>query len=200
MSNPYETSDTAYVRTTPGWYHAFYHVHEPAKWLGVGLFIMSWNGIVPTTIGWVGFAIAVAAIVGSHFLPKLAGVSEPEWAVLTTRMLETRNYSYHAAMNRFRSGGVLLYEGNSFAFRPDNQIACGTVASVPASELNETIAREDARQARIDFDKLVAESPEFAEFVSGYTFRVSLFSEFGNSAIELCQIVDDRFKWINRPS
>ena len=82
-----------------------------------------------------------------------------------------------------------------FGFRPNDEIACAAVASVSIEQLDNLHARQDAERARMAFESLKKSSPDFASSVAGKTFRVSLMSEFGANAEELCRVVDDEIEW-----
>lgn len=195
MQNPYATPRTQQSHEAPLWQTIFYRFYWPAWWIGTALIIGSWLGIVSPTIGWIGFSVAAVAAFGSYVLPRFAGVKEEEWALLTTRMLDTHDNGYRIAMERFQNGGSLMYDGVGFALRPNNEIACATVASVPVDELNNTIAFADATNAKALFETLVHRSPEFASAVAGRVFRVSILSDFGATGVEVCRVVGDSVDW-----
>jgi len=194
MSNPYESPNTSSgeMNSSPLWYVWFYKAYWPTWWIGTALIALSWFGIVTPTVGWIGFALAGAATLGAYFLPSLAGVKPEDYVILDSRLLNSRGDAYHHALERFRNGASLTYDGVAFGFRPNNEIACGIVADT--SDLDDTTASELAGHAQTVFDKLSVESPEFRLAVEGRTFRISILSGSDQSR-EICRVVDGRLDW-----
>lgn len=195
MSNPYESPETSprEVNASPAWYVWFYKAYWPAWWIGTALIACSWFDIVTPTAGWIGFGLAGAAALGSYVLPSLAGVKPEDYVILDSRLLKTKGEAYQNAIERFRNGASLMYDGVAFGFRPNNEIACGIVADT--TELDDTGASELAEHARSVFDTLSAESTEFKTVINGRTFRISIMSGGDASARELCRVVDGRIDW-----
>jgi hypothetical protein len=195
MSNPYESpiASTREPNVTPMWYVWFYRAYWPAWWIGTILIALSWFGAVAPTIGWAGFALAGAAALGSYVLPSLAGVKQEDYVILDSRLLNSKDGAYHNAIERFRNGASLMYDGVAFGFRPDNEIACGVVADT--TDLDDTAASELAAHAQSVFDKLNAECSEFKMAVTGRTFRISIMSGVDQYARELCRVVDGKLNW-----
>lgn len=195
MSNPYESPNTSSreINTSPMWYVWFYKAYWPAWWVGTALIALSWFGIVTPTVGWVGFALAGAAALGSYVLASLAGVTPEDYVILDSRLLNSKGDAYHSAIERFQNGASLMYDGVAFGFRPDNEIACGIVADT--TDLDDTAASELAGHAQCVFDKLSAESTEFKSAVNGRTFRISIMSGVDDAARELCRVVDGKLHW-----
>jgi len=195
MTNPYESpnNDTREVSPAPIWYIWFYKAYWPVSWIGIALIAGSSFGIVTPTVGWIGFGLAGMAALGSYVLPSLAGVKPEDYVVLDSRLLKTRGEAYHNAMERFRHGASLTYDGVAFGFRPNNEIACGVVAD--SVELDDSTATEIAEHAKSVFDKLTSECTEFASAVDGRTFRISIMSEFDEDARELCRVIDGKLDW-----
>lgn len=195
MINPFESpsNDTQDVNVTPVWYEWFYRLYWPAWWIGTALIACSWFEIVSPNVGWVGFCLAGAAALGSYILPSFAGVKPEDYVILDSRLLNSRGDAYHNAIERFKNGASLMYDGVAFGFRPNNEIACGIVADTTA--LNDTAASELASHAQSVFDKLSAESSEFRSSVNGRTFRISIMSGIDQSARELCRVVDGKLDW-----
>ena len=181
------------INASPMWYAWFYKAYWPAWWIGTILIALSWFGVVTTTVGWAGFALAGAASLGSYVLPSLAGVKPEDYVILDSRLLNSRGDAYHNAIERFQNGASLMYDGIAFGFRPNNEIACGIVADTP--DLDEAAATELARYAQSIFDKLIAECTEFKSAVDGRTFRISIMSGADQSARELCRVVDGKLNW-----
>jgi len=175
------------------WYVWFYKAYWPAWWIGTALIALSWFGIVTPTVGWIGFALAGTAALGSYVLPSLAGVKPEDYVILDSRLLNSKGDAYHNAIERFQNGASLMYDSVAFGFRPSNEIACGIVADV--SDLDERAALELAGHAQSVFDTLSAESVEFRSAVNGRTFRISIMSRSDQSARELCRVVNGKLDW-----
>ena len=165
----------------------------PAWWGGTILIALSWFGVVTPTVGWVGFALAGAVSLGSYIFPSLAGVKPEDYVILDSRLLNVKGDAYFNAIERFRNGASLMYDGVVFGFRPNNEIACGIVADT--TDLDDTAAAELARHAKSVFDKLVFECAEIKSAVEGRTFRISIMSGVDQSARELCRVVDGQLDW-----
>lgn len=118
------------------------------------LVALSWLGVVTPGLGWVGFAWATAAALGSYVLPSLAGVKPEDCVILDSRLINSKGDAYHDAIERFRNGASLFYDGVAFDFRPSNEIACAVVAGT--TDLGEKAATDLARHAQSVFDKLIA--------------------------------------------
>jgi hypothetical protein len=175
------------------WYVWFYNAYWPAWWIGTILIALSWFGVVTPTLGWAGFVLAGAAALGSYVLPSLAGVKPEDYVILDSRLLNSKGDAYYTAIERFRNGASLMYDGIAFGFRPNNEIACSIVADT--TDLDDTAATELAGHAQSVFDKLLAESAEFKSAVDGRTFRISIVSGGNHSARELCRVVDGKLNW-----
>lgn len=195
MTNPYKSSvgSSREISQSPTWYVWFYKAYWPAWWTGTALIALSWFEIVTPTVGWIGFTLAGTAALGSYVLPSLAGVVPEDLVILDSRLLNSRSTSYHNAIERFRNGALLMFDGVVFGFRPNDEIACSIVTDV--AELDERTARELADHAQAVFEELCEESIEFKSAVNGQTFRVSIMSGTDQSARELCRVVDDRLEW-----
>lgn len=195
MSNPYQAPNSLKQDATasPSWYVWFYKLYWPAWWGGTALIAGSWFGIVSPTVGWIGFGLAGLASLGSYLLPSLAGIRPEDYVVLDSRMLQSKDASYHNAIIRFQNGASLMHDGVAFAFRPGNEIACAVVAA--AGALDDSSAMEIANHARSVFERLLSESPEFKSSVAGRTFRISILSGFDPNAYELCRVVDGQLEW-----
>ncbi len=114
--------------------------------------------------------------------------------MLDSRMLSSKDQAYFTALDRFRNGAWLIYDGVAFAFFPNNELACSLVAG--SVDLDENAARQLAAHGRQVFEQLAASSAEFAQLVSGRTLRVSIVSGFEQHGRELCRIVNGRLDWI----
>jgi len=195
MTNPYQSpKDTPRgVATSPIWYVWFYKAYWPAWWIGTALIAGSWFNIFSPTVGWIGFALAGTAALGSYLLPGLAGIKSEDYVLLDSRLLKTKDEAFDDAIERFQDGATLAYDGVAFAFRPNNEIACAVAAG--SIELNQESASEIARHAKNVFETLRSESAEFAAAVDGRTFRISILSGFEPNARELCRVVDGELDW-----
>lgn len=193
MANPYESpTKTQDTQSSPYWYVLFYQLYGPTWWIGTALIVGSWINIVSPTVGWVGFCLAGAAALGSYVLPSLAGVNQPDYVVLDSRLLKSKGEAYSDAMERFSNGATLMYDGVAFGFRPDNEIACGVVA--PSPNINTSEALDVAHHAQSVFDTLTKSSPEFASAVAGQTFRISIMSSMDADATELFRVVHGKIE------
>ena len=195
MTNPYSspTNTQQEVGTQPIWYVWFYKAYQPAWWIGTALVVASWMNVVTPTIGWIGFALAGTAAVGSYILPSIAGIKQQDYVILDSRLVKNKGDAYYNAMERFRNGATLLYDGVAFGFRPNNEIACGVVAGTVT--LTESSAMELAEQAQSVFAQLQTECKEFALAVADHTFRVSIMSGQDAYSRELCRVVDGNLQW-----
>jgi len=196
MTNPYQSPKNTLreVAASPIWYVWFYKVYWPAWWTGTAIIAASWFDIVTPAVGWVGFALAGTAVLGSYLLPSLAGIKPEDFVMLDSRLLQTKDDTYHNVIERFQNGASLTFDGVTFGFRPNNEIASGTVAG--SNDLNDVSALEIAKHAQNVFEKLLSESTEFAAAVTGRTFRISILSGFDPNAHELCRIVDGKLAWM----
>ncbi len=195
MNNPYTSPGGSphEMVSSPRWYFVFYKLYWPAWWLGTALIVGSWFGMVSPRIGWIGFALTGAAALGSYVLPSIAGTRSEDYVLLDSRLIKTKGEAYRDAIQRFRHGASLIYDGVAFGFRPNNEIACGVVAD-PA-ELDDSAATDIATHASIVFDQLVLECTEFAAAVAGRTIRISILSSSDAHARELCRVVNERLDW-----
>jgi hypothetical protein len=195
MTNPYQSPKNASQEVTalPIWYVWFYKTYWVAWWIGTALIAGSWFNIVTPTVGWIGFALAGAAVLGSYVLPSLAGIKAEDYVMLDSRLLQKKGDTYYQAIERFRNGASLAYDGVAFGFRPNNEITCAIVAA--SNNLDDAAATETAQHAKSVFEKLLLESDEFAEAVSGRTFRISIVSGFEPNARELCRVIDGKLDW-----
>lgn len=195
MSNPYQSPNTSSreINASPFWYVWFYKAYWPSWWGGTILIALSWFGVVAPSVGWAGFALAGAASLGSYILPSLAGVKPEDYVILDSRLLNAKGDAYCNAIERFRNGASLMYDGVAFGFRPNNEIACGIVADT--TDLDARAVAELAQHAKSVFEKLVNECPEFKSAVAGRAFRISIMSGVDQSARELCRVVDGEIEW-----
>jgi hypothetical protein len=195
MTNPYKSphDEVREVASAPIWYVWFHKAYWPTWWIGTVLIACSWFRIVTPTVGWIGFSMAAMAALGSYVLPVLAGVKPQDCVILDSRLLKAKGEAYHNAMERFRNGASLMYDGVAFGFRPNNEIACGVLAGSAA--LDDTSATEIAEHAKAVFDKLTSESAEFASAVDGRTFRISIMSGTDANPRELCRVIDGKLEW-----
>lgn len=195
MTNPYSSPTTTpqEVTSTPTWYVWFYRAYWPAWWIGSALIAASWFHIVTPTIGWIGFALAGTAALGSYILPSIAGIKPEDYVILDSRLIKNKGDAYYNAMERFRNGTTLMYDGVVFGFRPNNEIACGILAGTET--LTESSAMERAEHAQSVFSQLQAECPEFASAVAAHSFRISIMSGPDSNARELCRVVDGKLQW-----
>jgi len=195
MANPYQSPSKPPQDAVPApaWYLVFARLSWPAWFIGTTLIVLRWLHLVTPTVGWIGFAIAGLAALGSYVFPSLAGAKQEDVVVLDSRLLASQDGAYRTVMERFRNGASLLYDGVAFGFRPDNEIACAIVASSP--ELDDGSARETANHAESVFATLKSASPEFASAVADRTFRISIMSGFDDDAVEICRVVNRELQW-----
>jgi hypothetical protein len=194
MDNPYQTQDntTRDVANVPFWYVYFYHAYWPTWCVGVVLIAVGLLASEPI-LGWIGFGIAGCMYLGAYFLPSLAGVTHRDHAWIDSRNLLWKDDVFRDAVSKFKKGGTIVLDGVAFGFRPGNEIACGVVTGT--MDMDETSARRAASHAKGVFERLKAESVEFATAVEGRLFRISIVSGYELSAVELCRIVDDTIEW-----
>ncbi len=190
MAEPYESPNNSpqTVADSPHWYVLFYQLSRPAWYIGAALIVCSWFNIVSPTVGWVGFGLAGAVVLGAKIFPSLAGVNPEDHVLLEDRILESKDAAYANAMERFAAGATLEYEGVAFGFRSGNIIACGCVAS--SANIDIADARELADHAQSVFDTLNTASPEFASAVVGHEFRISIMSSTDADSAEIYRIID----------
>jgi hypothetical protein len=170
-------------------------------WIGgTILIVLSWGGIVPNDIGWVGFGVAgVAALIS--YIPAVsspaASRGETDGAfALNDPMLNSQDRHYQTAMDQFRQGATLIYRGVGFAFCEPNEIAATLMASHPAADMDDSRVLEDAAHARKAFEDLEQRSSHFAFAVRDRVFRVSLFCDYGKERVEICRIRGDSIRWL----
>lgn len=161
---------------------------------GTVLIAMSWFNLVSPIVGWSGFGVAAVASLASSMLPRWLRRQEIAVAQLTTRMLEVKNDEYAAALEYFRQGGLIHYDGATLALKDENQIAFAMYASCPVEQLDESRALQDAQSAQSVFEFLQGMSPDFAKLAAGRTLRVSIMKP-GDSFAEVCRVVDHRIEW-----
>lgn len=195
MTNPYSSPPNAPqgVATSPTWYVWFYKAYWPAWWIGTALIIASWLNVVTPTIGWIGFALAGTAALGSYVLQSIAGIKPEDYVILDSRLVKNKGDAYYNAMERFRNGATLMYDGVAFGFRPNNEIACGVLAGTET--LTELSAMELAAHTQSVFAQLQSECEEFASAVADHTFRISIMSGHDAHARELCRVIDGKLQW-----
>jgi hypothetical protein len=172
-----------------------YRIYWFAWLAGTGLILLSWVDVVSPTIGWVGFGIACGAAFLSY-IPRGRGQGKTEnWVVLTKAMIDSKDRGYDVAMEQLRKGGMVYYDGIAFCVRPGNEIACAVVASWPVAELDEVGVLRDVERTKAWFEALSRLSPEIAAIALGKNLRVSLFSDYGPEAFEICQVGEGRIEW-----
>jgi len=177
--------------SAPTWCVLFYRLYWPAWWIGTALIVASWLRFVSPKIGWIGFAIAGIATLGSYVIPSF--VKLEDFVVLDSWLLKSKDDAYRNVMQRFLNGASMMYDGVVFGFRPDNEIACGIVAK--SSDLDDLSARETADHGESVFAELKSKSPEFDSAVSDRTLRVSIMSSFDGKAVEICRVVKGELQW-----
>lgn len=195
MTNPYSspTNTLQKVATSPTWYVWFYKAYWPAWWIGTALIVASWLNVVTPTIGWIGFALAGTAALGSYLLQSIAGNKPEDYVILDSRLVKNKGDAYSKAMERFRNGATLMYDGVAFGFRPNNEIACGVLAGEVT--LTESSAMELAEHAQSVFAQLQSECEEFASAVADHALRISIMSGPEAHARELCRMIDGKLQW-----
>jgi hypothetical protein len=165
-------------------------------WIGgVIVIILSRFGLVTSDVGWAGFYVACAAAVLSRLPRRAAAEQDHEFAVLTRSMLESHDRGLELALDSLRRGGTVLYEGLAFAARPGNEFLLAAGASLPAAELNERQALQEAERAQATFAEIAKLSTEIAALASEKRQRISLISEFGVRGVEICQVTDGLVEW-----
>jgi hypothetical protein len=176
MTDPYDSPHGTLQEpiAAPIWSTWFYQLYWPAWWVGTALIAGSWFGLVSSNVGWIGFGLSGAAALGSYVLPSLAGVKTEDYVILDSRLLKTKGDAYVNAIERFKDGASLMYDGVSFGFRPGDEIACGIVAD--NTDLDDEAAMALANHAQTVFDNLKSESTEFRTAVVGRQFRISIMS------------------------
>ena len=162
---------------------------------GTALILLSWVNIVSPTVGWVGFAIACSAALLSYLPQRAAQGTGHDWAVLTQAMLEAKDHGYDVAMEHFRRGGTIFYDGMAFTVYPNSRFSLVGVASVPLAELDEIRAQREAERLQARFEALTRLSPEVAGAAQDKALRVSLISEYGARGFEICQVAEGRVEW-----
>lgn len=174
MTNPYDSpAHASREPTSPNQRHRWISQAVWAVWwIGVALIVGSWFDIVSRTVGWVGFGMAALATFGSQVLRPLIRSEPEEYVILDSRLLNSKGEGYRHAMERFRNGAMLMYDGVVFGYRPNNEIACGVVAD--SIDLTDSAAMEIADHVKAVFEALISQCPEFASAVDGRTFRISI--------------------------
>jgi hypothetical protein len=172
---------------------------EMAYWtawaLGTALIVMSWMDIVSPETGWLGFAIAGAAVFVSYVVKWRGGEPARPASVLVTRaMLESKNHSYDDAIQRLRNGGTLVCEGLAITIRGET-IYCSVVASRPVAQLDEMHAFEDGQRARREFDVVARMSPELAALAHERKLVIQLLTNYSDDGVVIGEIADDRMIW-----
>ena len=156
--------------------------------------IGSWVGVFSTTVGWIGFGVAGIASLGSYALAAASGRMPRDYVILDSRLLATKGESYEQAIELFKNGGTLLFDGVAFALRPENEIACGIDAD--HGDIDNATALELAEYAQSVFEKLSAASPEFHSEVSGRAFSVAICWGEKTASYEICRVVDGKVNWL----
>lgn len=105
--------------------------------------------------------------------------------VLDSRMLRTRDSSYHDVLKAFESGDTLYFDGVGFAIVDDEFVAA---IYAPGADLSEDGAIELATHVDNVFDSLASGSEEFSSLVSGRQRRTSVLSSVGDR--ELYRVTD----------
>lgn len=195
MDNPYEgpVNSLGGRGTMPLWYTVCRNVYWPAWLIGAGLIACSWFRIVSNTVGWIGFVISGAAVFVSYLLSHYARANQRDYVGLDSRLLATRGESYRSALERFRGGAPLIFDGAVFQIRSNADVVC-MIAADPI-ELDDSSAREIASHASSVFNRLSSESEDFATSVADHTFHVSVVSSLDPEARELCRITNGSVDW-----
>lgn len=113
--------------------------------------------------------------------------------MLDTRLLKNKGDAYEKAIERFRNGATLVYDGVAFGLRPNHVIACGISAGT--MNLSEAAAMELVEHARFVYGQLRTECIEFAMALTGHTLRISIVSGAGVHAREICSVIDGELVW-----
>lgn len=67
--------------------------------------------------------MAGTAALGSYILSSIAGIKPEDYVILDSWLVKNKGDAYYNAMERFRNGATLMYDGVAFGFRPNNEIA-----------------------------------------------------------------------------
>ncbi|WP_068138264.1 hypothetical protein [Roseimaritima ulvae] len=110
----------------------------------------------------------------------LAGINAEDYFILDSRLLRTKGDAYVDAIERFKNGASLMYDGVAFGFRPNDEIACGIVAD--NTDMGDEAAMSLANHAQFVFSSLKSESTEFRSAVLGRQIRISIMSSMDQSA------------------
>lgn len=154
--------------------------------------------MIAPEVGWAGFYAATAAAILSYFPQRAKTGQTGDGAVLTRVMLESRDHGYERALASFQKGEWVFFDGLWFATQPDGQLVLTFVASLPAAELDELRAQQDAEQARAMFDGIAWLSPEIGTIAAERSICVSLLSSYGAKGAEICRVKDGQVKWTHK--
>jgi hypothetical protein len=170
-------------------------------WIGgTILIVLSWCGVVPNEIGWIGWGIAgIAALIS--YVPSISSPAVSQSGTeggfaLTDPMLNAQDRHYQTALDQFGQGATLIYRGVGFALCEPNEIAAALMASHPAADMDDNRVLVDAEHARKAFEDLEQRSSHFAFAVRDRAFRTSLFCDYGNERVEICRIRGDSIRWL----
>lgn len=173
----------------------FHHACWIGWIVGAVLIMLSRWDLVSNELGWAGFYVASATAVISYFPRFARRQRSDDWAVLTKSMLDSKDHGYDTAIARLQQGGTVFFDGLAFAARPCDELALATVASLPASLMDERRALQDAERAQATFEAIARSSPEIAALASDKQIRVSLLSEYGANGVEICRITSGEVEW-----
>jgi hypothetical protein len=163
--------------------------------VGAILILLSRMDLVPPDVGWAGFYVASVAAVLTY-LRQSPAAAPARSTILTRAMTEAKNHAYEQAVERFRRGETLFYEGLACRLDGTGVMALVAVASRPPAEMDKVQAIQDAERAVKELAALLTLAPEISNIVSDRTPIVSLVSEFGERGVLLCQVTaDGQVEW-----
>lgn len=117
------TSPSAEMLTPSRWHTWLHKACEPAFYMGGTLVLLSLGGNIKPTLGWFGIALACPAILVLYLMPCPSTLNRANYVILNVHLLHSKGGAYHNAIDRFRNGTVLIYEGISFGVGSNNEIS-----------------------------------------------------------------------------
>jgi hypothetical protein len=165
----------------------FYRVCWVCWAVGAILVVSSRMGWVSPDLGWMGFYVASVAAVLTY-LRGAPAASPVETTYLTRDMVGPKNHAYEQAIERFRRGETIFYEGLAFGLHKNGSVFLVAVASRPPADMDEVQALQDAERAVKGFGALLNLAPEIGSVANDRALYVSLVSEFGERGVEICHV------------
>jgi hypothetical protein len=108
---------------------------------------------------------------------------------------EPHGSRFELALELFRDGRALTFDGVGFWLAPDGALEVRAQTSWYRENVTEQTALNDLERAKTLAASLVKASSEFASLVKGRARRYVLVDDYKMGGIELCRLIDGSLFW-----